>query len=101
MFAVDFHLALRALAAGALLLAYPIALPAGTLAQGGGYELQPQVVGAGGTTMHGGSWTLDGTVAQADAIVQDGGGLHLAGGFWRSTQGTLVSDRIFANGFDP
>lgn len=102
MSTLDFHPALRALTVGASLLACPLALPAGTLAQGGGYELRPHVVGAGGTTMHGGSWTLDGTVAQADAIVQGGaGGLRLEGGFWRSAQGAVASDRIFANGFDP
>ena len=83
------------------LLLHPSATSAGALAQGGGYELQPDVVGAGGTTMHGGTWTLDGTVAQADALVQNGAaGVRLAGGFWRATKGAIVNDRIFANGFD-
>lgn len=100
MCAADFPVMPRALIAIAL-LAYSLAPPAGTLAQGGGYELQPQVVGTGGTTMHGDTWTLDGTVAQADAIVQNGpGGLRLDGGFWRAKQGAIAADRIFANGFD-
>jgi hypothetical protein len=94
------RLLLRAMALAVLV--QPLALSAGTLAQGGGYELQPQIVGAGGSTLQGGNWTLDGTVAQTDAIVQDGaGGLRLEGGFWPGVQGAVVSDRVFASGFDP
>jgi len=44
---------------------------------------------------------LDGTVAQNDAIVQEGpGGLRLEGGFWHASLIAPPSDRIFANGFD-
>jgi len=91
-------------ALGGIMLAVLLRSPAtsaGTLAQGGGYELQPEVVGAGGTTLRGGPWTLDGTVAQNDAIVQEGpGGLRLEGGFWHASLIAPPSDRIFANGFD-
>ncbi len=100
MCTADFPVMPRMLIAVAL-FAYSLALPAGTLAQGGAYELQPQVVGAGGSTMQGGTWTLDGTVAQVDALVQNGAtGVRLEGGFWHATKGAIVGDRIFANGFD-
>jgi hypothetical protein len=67
------------------------------------YQLQPVVVGVGGLHMQGiGGWSLDGTVGQVDAIVQNGaGGLQLDGGFWHAAAGSIVvSDRIFANGFE-
>ncbi|MGA9340999.1 MAG: hypothetical protein WBV61_01530 [Rhodanobacteraceae bacterium] len=67
------------------------------------YQLQPTVVGAGGARMQAANgWTLDGTVGQSDAIVQNGAsGVRLDGGFWRAVPGaTPVSDRIFANAFE-
>ncbi len=73
----------------------------GSTTSAGSYTLHPSVVGAGGTRMQGGNWTLDGTLAQADALVQNGAaGLRLEGGFWRATKGAIAGDRIFANGFN-
>lgn len=93
------HNAMGAIALAVLL--HMCATSAGTLAQGGGYTLQPDVVGGGGTTMHGGTWTLDGTVAQTAAMVQDGsGGVHLEGGFWSATPVVPANDHIFASGFE-
>ncbi len=84
------------------LLMHSSLISAGTLSQGGGYDLQTDVAGTGGTMMRCDIWTLDGTVAQADAIRQHGaGGIQLEGGFWRTTQSVSTNDRIFVSGFDP
>ena len=83
--------------------AAPRAIRAAGDAIAGSYQLQPAVIGAGGVRMQGANgWSLDGTVGQVDAIVQSGaGGLRLDGGFWRAATGAnVVSDRIFANGFE-
>ncbi|MEO5621905.1 MAG: hypothetical protein ABJB02_10895 [Dokdonella sp.] len=89
---------------GAIALAvllHASATSAGTLAQDGGYELQPDVVGAGGAKMSGATWMLDGTIGPIDPIVQTAaGGLRLDGGFWHAAGVVGASDRIFRNGFD-
>ncbi|MEO5624513.1 MAG: hypothetical protein ABIQ70_00715 [Dokdonella sp.] len=94
--------ALHTLGAIALaMLLHSSATSAGSLAQGGGYELQADVVGTGGTKMYGGTWMLDGTIGPSDPVVQSAaGGLRLDGGFWHAAGVVGGSDRIFRNGFD-
>jgi hypothetical protein len=54
------------------------------LAQSGGpYDLSWNTVDGGGYTFSvGGSYTLGGTIGQADTRLMLGGGYSLAGGFW-------------------
>ena len=67
-----------------LLLALLVLLPVLALAQtGGGYDLTWSTIDGGGYTFStGGSYSLGGTVGQADAGGLTGGGYSLAGGFW-------------------
>ena len=67
-----------------LLLALLVLFPALALAQtGGGYDLAWSTMDGGGYTFStGGSYSLVGTVGQADAGALSGGGYTLGGGFW-------------------
>jgi len=67
-----------------LLLALLVLLPVLALAQtGGGYDLTWSTIDGGGYTFStGGSYSLGGTVGQADAGGLTGGGYTLGGGFW-------------------
>ncbi len=67
-----------------LLLAALLSLPALALAQsGGGYDLTWNTIDSGGCTFSsGGSYSLGGTIGQADAGISRGGAFALGGGFW-------------------
>lgn len=69
------------LLAGAVVL---LLIGSSVLAQsGGGYDLTWNTVDSGGYTFStGGSYSLGGTVGQADAGVLTGGSYTLVGGFW-------------------
>ncbi len=50
---------------------------------GGGYDLTWSTIDSGGATFStGGSYSLGGTIGQADAGSMSGGTYQLAGGFW-------------------
>ncbi len=66
---------------------------------GGPYAIESSVIAAGGTTLAGGAFRLDGTVGQVAAARLSGSGFSLNTGFW-APQGT-APDRIFSDGFDP
>jgi hypothetical protein len=52
---------------------------------GDGYDLTWHTVDGGGATFStGGSYSLGGTIGQADSGVMSGGAYSLAGGFWPS-----------------
>ena len=70
---------------GLLVVGALTAVMAGSaLAQSGGpYDLDWNTVDGGGYTFSvGGSYTLGGTIGQADTRLMFGGGYSLAGGFW-------------------
>lgn len=69
---------------------------------GGGYDLHWNVPAAGGGAMSGANgYTLNGTVAQADAspagALNGANGYAMQGGFWA---GVHENDVIFRNGFE-
>src|ERR1043166_3898829 len=54
---------------------------------GGGYDLTWSTIDGGGATSTGGSYSLSGTIGQADANpAMTGGSYQLSGGFWPVTQ---------------
>jgi hypothetical protein len=60
---------------------------------GGGYDLTWSAINGGGTTLStGGTYSLGGTIGQADAGSMMGGSYTLAGGFW---SGTPAVYRVF------
>ena len=65
-------------------VAFLLLVAASALAQSGGpYDLSWNTVDGGGYTFSvGGSYTLGGTIGQADTRLMLGGGYSLAGGFW-------------------
>ena len=73
--------------------------PAGARGTGGAYDVDKAVIAVGGTTSSGGAFRLDGTLGQPATAVLNGSGYTLQDGFWAPVG--VVSDRIFANGFDP
>jgi hypothetical protein len=64
---------------------------------GGDYTITKSTIDGGGGTSAGGSYSLTGTVGQADASLQSlsGGPYQLTGGFW-----SKVMDLIFKDGFE-
>ena len=55
---------------------------------GGGYDLTWSTIDGGGTTSScGGSYSLNGTIGQADAGTLSGGSYTLVGGFWGGASG--------------
>ncbi len=78
-----------------------IALCAATLdAQSGGtYAIRRSTVDAGGGASTSGAYAVTGTVGQADAHYSEGGAYAVRGGFW-GAGGNLLSDAIFADGFE-
>ena len=64
---------------------------------GGGYVIQKQVIGAGGTAMSGGAYALTGTVGQHAAAIACANTYRVYSGFW---PGTPPTDVIFRNGFE-
>ncbi len=68
----------------ALVLCLTASLPAASQS-GGGYDLTWFTVDGGGAMLNqGGSFSLDGTIGQADAGPLGGDGYTLDGGFWGS-----------------
>jgi len=70
-----------------------LALSAGVVLAEGGYDLSWWTVAGGGSGSSGGSYTLSGTIGQADAGAMSGGSYTLAGGFWGG--GPAVSPPAF------
>ncbi len=69
--------------------------------QGTGQSSDRSVIAAGGGTSSGGSFSIDGTIGQADADPlqpSTGGVFSISGGFWFTVSAT--SDALFANGFE-
>lgn len=66
---------------------------------GGSYSIDSSVIAGGGATLSGGAFRLEGTLAQPAISELSAAGYSLYTGFW-APRGP-VSDRIFANGFDP
>jgi len=75
-------------------------LPAGQPA-GGNFVLLKSTIDGGGGSATGGNFVLTGTVGQPDTGAQPAsGGEHaLAGGFWAQI-GSVVTELIFADGFE-
>jgi hypothetical protein len=67
-----------------------IALPTLSHAQSSSYDLTWSTVDNGGGTSVGGSYTLNGTIGQAEAgVASRGGGYALVGGFWGGEGGSV------------
>ncbi len=67
-------------------------LQPGAWASGGGYELTWHVIaGEGATSSTGGTYSLTGTIGQADTGMMSGGGYSLSGGFWVDFLGNHLS----------
>ncbi|HRQ63504.1 MAG TPA: hypothetical protein PKZ76_01330 [Xanthomonadaceae bacterium] len=95
--------ALPALLAVALCALVAVVAPANG-SGGESFTLERQVLGAGGGTMLGGSFSVTGTVGQTDADhlqPASGGTFSLIGGFWagNATAGPR-EEAVFANGFE-
>jgi hypothetical protein len=56
---------------------------------GGGYDLRWNTLGGGGGPSAGGSFTLNGTIGQADAGTMSGASFVLSGGFWGGIVGII------------
>ena len=84
-----------------LVISAGIAISAGALAAsaGGDFVMTKSTIDGGGGTSSGGSFSLTGTIGQADAssVISTGGTFSLAGGFWASGE---IVDLIFKNGFE-
>ena len=78
-----------------------LALFAGAIhAQSGGpFAIRRSTLDAGGGTTAAGPYALTATVGQPDAHYSEGGTYALKGGFW-SAGGNVLSDVIFADGFE-
>jgi hypothetical protein len=78
-----------------------LALCAGALhAQSGGtFAIRRSTLDAGGGHASAGAYAITGTTGQADAHYSEGGSYALRGGFW-GAGGNVLSDAIFANGFE-
>jgi len=78
-----------------------LALFAGAIqAQSGGtFEIRRSTFDAGGGRAAAGPYALVATVGQADAHYSEGGAYALRGGFW-GAGGNVLSDAIFADGFE-
>lgn len=87
------------LVAGAMLLSTG-GSHAAFAASGGPYTIDPSVVGGGGATLTGGSFSLSGTIGQPATAQLAGSGYSLYDGFW-APAAAPTDDLIFANGFDP
>ncbi len=85
----------------ALLMLACAAATSGAIAatSGGSYSIDSSVIAAGGATLTGGAFRLEGTLAQPATSELSAAGYSLYTGFWAPEQ--PASDRIFANGFDP
>ncbi len=58
-------------------------VPTASAQSGGGYDLTWNVIAGGGATSStGGTYSLNGTIGQADAGTMNGGSYSLIGGFW-------------------
>lgn len=73
---------------------------AGAQSAGGPYVVDPVVVGGGGATLTGGTFSLSGTIGQPATAQLIGSGYTLYDGFW-APAAAPTDDLIFANGFDP
>ncbi|HEY2394415.1 MAG TPA: hypothetical protein VGH81_00340 [Rudaea sp.] len=69
---------------------------------GGSYELQAQIIGAGGATLSGSTGlNVDAAVGQNNATTLSGAnGYTAATGFWSVQVQGGASDRIFQDGFE-
>lgn len=88
------------------MIAFVFALAAlGTLAavahaqsSGGPYAIDPATIAGGGATLSGGQFQLSGTIGQPATSTLGAANYRLYDGLWAPA--SLLSDRIFANGFD-
>lgn len=87
-------------AALAIVAGASVASTAGAQSAGGPYVVDPVVVGGGGATLTGGSFSLSGTIGQPATARLDGAGYTVYDGFW-APAAAPTNDLIFANGFDP
>ena len=87
------------LTSGLLLMAFTSGLALAQLS-GGNFEITKITVDNGGGISSGGSFSLSGTIGQADASIQtsNGGSYLLAGGFWANVD--AAREQIFADGFE-
>lgn len=67
---------------------------------GGPYRIDRVVIAGGGSPASGGVYQLSGTFGQAETATLRADSYAMFDGFWTPVTLTL-SDRIFANGFDP
>jgi hypothetical protein len=78
-----------------------LALGAGAIhAQSGGtFAIRRSTLDAGGGPSAAGPYAVTATVGQPDAHYSEGGSYAVRGGFW-GAGGNVLSDAIFADGFD-
>ena len=67
---------------------------------GGPYRIDRVVIAGGGSPASGGVYQLSGTFGQAATATLHADSYAMFDGFW-SPVTLAISDRIFANGFDP
>jgi hypothetical protein len=63
---------------------------------GGPFEITWSTIDGGGQTSTGGSFSLTGTIGQADAGMMSGGGYDLLGGFWSGLPICIVDFHLYA-----
>ena len=91
---------LRLAALAALALATAELTVVHAQSSGGPYRIDRVVIAGGGVPASGGSYQLSGTFGQAATTTLSASTYRMFDGFWTPVTLTL-SDRIFANGFDP
>jgi hypothetical protein len=84
----------------ALLAIAGVAVQAARAQSGGPYRIERAVVAGGGRPAAAGTYQLSGTFGQSATATLQSAGYAMFDGFWSPVTPT-VSDRIFANAFEP